>query len=231
MQHDSGDLAAAIATLETVVRRGIADQSVMVVLAGYLMEAGQAGHGVELLEAVVADHPDYVEALNVLGVASARLGRHAQAQVAWRRVIALDPTSASAYENLGVDALGQGDYSGAAASAYENLGVDALGQGDYSGAVAHLSRALDIDPDLARAHNAIASTYLRMHRPDEAIAHWKRALEINPDLFEALYNLGTVLYDSGKKDEARLYLERFVREAPSARFGPDVARLRAMLSK
>src|SRR5262249_22330121 len=180
MQHDSGDLAGAIATLETVVKRGIADQSVMVVLAGYLMEAGQAARAADLLEAIVADHPDYAEAFNVLGVASARLGRHRQAQAAWGRVIELDPTSAVAYENLGVEALGSGDL----ASARDNL-----------------QRALALDPDLVRAHNAIASTYQRMGKTDEAIAQWKKALELNPGFLEALYNLGTVLYDSGRKDE------------------------------
>ena len=40
MQRDTGDLAGAVATLEDLVRRGIADQSTMVVLAGYLQEAG-----------------------------------------------------------------------------------------------------------------------------------------------------------------------------------------------
>lgn len=210
MQHDSGDLRSAIGTLEAVVRRGIADQSVLVVLAGYLMEAGLLERAANLLEAVVADHPDYAEAFNVLGVAASRLGRHARAQEAWRRVIDLDPTSATAYENLG---------------------VDALSQGDFSTALTQLTRALELDPSLARAHNALASAYLRTHRPDEAIAQWRMALEINPELLEALYNIGTVLYDSGRRDEARPYLERFVRDAPPARFGPDIARLRALLAK
>jgi arylsulfatase A-like enzyme/Flp pilus assembly protein TadD len=210
MQHDVGDIGTAIATLEALVKRGIADQSVMVVLAGYLMEAGQTGRAAELLEAIVADHPDDAEALNVLGVASSRLGRHARAQAAWRRVLDLDPT---------------------AATAYENLGVDALAQSDFTTALTQLTRALELDPNLARAHNALASAYLRTHRPDDAIAQWKMALEINPGLLEALYNIGTVLYDSGRKAEARPYLERFVRDAPPARFGPDIARLRALLAK
>src|SRR5206468_4231566 len=38
MQRQSGDLRGAIATLDDLARRGLADQSVMVVLAGYLMD-------------------------------------------------------------------------------------------------------------------------------------------------------------------------------------------------
>ena len=97
MQHDGGDLGSAIATLETLVKREGADQSVLVVLAGYLMEAGRLPQSAGLLEAVVADHPDYAEAFNVLGVSLSRMGQHARAQTAWRRVIELDPTSATAY--------------------------------------------------------------------------------------------------------------------------------------
>ena len=105
------------------------------------MEAGRLPQSAALLEAVVADHADYAEAFNVLGVAFSRMGQHARAQAAFRRVIELDPTSATAYENLG---------------------VDALAQGDLPGALDQLTHALALDPRLARAHNAVASTYQRM---------------------------------------------------------------------
>ena len=62
MQRDTGDLPGAIATLEDVVRHGNADQSVMVVLAGYLQELGALDRSAALLEAVVAPHPDYADA-------------------------------------------------------------------------------------------------------------------------------------------------------------------------
>ena len=100
MQRDAGDLRGAIATLEDVARRG-ADQSVMVVLAGYLQEAGALDRSIAVLEAILAAHPDYADAYNSLGVAYSRLGRHGEARAAFERVLQLDPTSATAYENLG----------------------------------------------------------------------------------------------------------------------------------
>ena len=57
-------------------RRGIADQSVMVVLAGYLQESGDSARAVQVLEAVIAAHPDYAEAYNSLGVIEGHRGRH-----------------------------------------------------------------------------------------------------------------------------------------------------------
>jgi arylsulfatase A-like enzyme/Tfp pilus assembly protein PilF len=210
MQRDAGDLAGAISTLEQIVRRGIADQSVMVVLGGYLQEAGALPQAAALLEAVVAAHADYADAHNSLGVVYSRLGRHDRAQAAFRKVLEMDPTSATAYENLGVDA---------AASA------------NLAAAQDHLARALDLDPNLAPAHNALAAVFLRQGRRQEALEHWRRAIEIDPRGYDALYNLGTVLYAADRRTDARPYLERFVAEAPPARYRQDIARIRQMLSR
>jgi arylsulfatase A-like enzyme/Tfp pilus assembly protein PilF len=210
MQHDTGDLPGAIAALEDVVRRGVADQSVMVVLAGYLLEAGALERSAGLLEAVIAAHPDYADAYNSLGVVYSRLGRHDAAHAALRRVLELDPTSATAFENLGVDELARGDLDAAAAD---------------------LTRAADLDPALAGAHNALGAVSMRRGQPEEALGHWRRAVDLNPRLYDALYNLGVVLHDAGRRDEARPYLERFVRDAPPARYAGDIARVRVWLSR
>jgi len=210
MQRDAGDLPGAIATLEDVVRRGIADQSVMVVLAGYLQEAGALDKAGGILEAVIASHPDYVDAYNSLGVVYSRQGRHAQARAAFMKVLDLDPTSATAHENLAVDALAAGDLAAAAGE---------------------LQRAIDLDPRLAGAHNVLAAVYLRQKRSDDALAEWRRALELDPRMYDALYNLGTVLYSSGRREEARPYLQRFAGEAPPARYARDIVHVREMLGR
>ena len=126
-------------------------------------------------------------------------------------MLELDPTSAKAYENLGVDELGAGDLAAA---------VDRPAAAPSS-----------LDPRLAGAHNALAAVYLRQGRTAEAIAEWKTAVQLDPRLFDALYNLGTVLYNAGRRDEARPYLERFVDEAPRGRYAADIAKLTPLLSR
>ena len=115
------------------------------------------------------------------------------------------------------------------ATTYENLGIDEIGAGELDAAVQDLTRALTLDAGLARAHNALAAAELRRGRQEDAIAAWKTAVRIDPRLFDALYNLATVLYKAGRRDEARPYLERFVSEAPPARYGPDIAKLEQLL--
>jgi choline-sulfatase len=210
MQRDAGDLGGAIATLEDVVRRGIADQSVMVVLAGYLQEGNALDRAAGILEAVIASHPDYVDAYNSLGVVYSRQGRHAQARAAFMKVLDIDPTSATAHENLGVDAVAAGDLATAATE---------------------LQRAIDLDPRLAAAHNVLAAVYLRQKRPDDALEEWRRALELDPRMYDALYNLGTVLYSAGKREEARPYLQRFAADAPPARYARDIVHVKELLAR
>jgi arylsulfatase A-like enzyme/Flp pilus assembly protein TadD len=209
MYHDSGDLPAAISTLEAVIRRGTADQSVMTVLAGYLLEANALPQAAGLLEAVTSFHPDYPDAFNTLGVVYSRMGRHDKARDVFARVLELDPKSGSAFENRG---------------------IDKAMSGDLDGALADLRRAVELAPDLAGAHNTLAALLRRRGATAEAVEHWRRALELNPRLYDALYNLGMVLYDSGRRDEARPLLQRFVSEAPPARYGADIERIRRMLA-
>src|SRR4029077_17637374 len=88
MQRQTGDLRGAIATLEDIVKRGIADHRVMIVLAGYLTEAGDADKAAKVLEAVIAAHPDSFDAFNSLGVVMVRQGRHDRARDAFAKAIA-----------------------------------------------------------------------------------------------------------------------------------------------
>ena len=124
-------------------------------------------------------------------------------------MLELDPTSAKAYENLGADEFAAGEF-------------DAAGR--------DLISALTLDPGLAGAHNALAAVAMRQGRTAVALEQWQQAVRLKPRLFDALYNLGTTLYDAGRRDEARPYLERFVQDAPPARYAADIARLRSLLA-
>src|SRR5262249_50936106 len=147
MQRETGDLRGAIATVEDLARRGLADQNVMIVLAGYLQQAGDSGRAIQVLDAVVAAHPDAAEAYNSLGVIYTRLGQHDRARAALRKVLELDPTSATAYENLAADEL----------SARE-----------IEPAIGDLTRALDLDPHLYDALYNLALALEAVGRHAEA---------------------------------------------------------------
>jgi tetratricopeptide (TPR) repeat protein len=66
-------------------------------------------------------------------------------------------------------------------------------------AAAEYERAIEIEPDFAEAHNALA---LILDSRDEAIKEIEKAIEIQPDYAEALSNLGSFHLSQGKVDEA-----------------------------
>lgn len=84
-----------------------------------------------------------------------------------------------------------------------DLGVQQQSKGDCRGALVEYQNAIELDPNLELAHNALG---LLLHycfgKKDEAIVHYKRALEINPKFSEATVNLGTVYLDLANYDEA-----------------------------
>jgi tetratricopeptide (TPR) repeat protein len=64
----------------------------------------------------------------------------------------------------------------------------------------------------------------------EAVERWKRAVALNPEDYQTLFNLGSVLWNAGRREEARPFLEAYLRQAPAALEARDVARVRALLA-
>jgi tetratricopeptide (TPR) repeat protein len=111
---------------------------------------------------------------------------------AYRRVVAIDPTYAAAWNNLGLLLHRVGQYREARA-AYEaalkqdprccesayNLGSLDEDEGRIEDAVGHYRRALDLSPDYADAHFNLAAALARAGRPGDAVTHWQRYLELD----------------------------------------------------
>ncbi len=205
--HQLGRTQEAIRLLEEAVSKGVTDLSLLALLGSYLIEVSDLSRALPLLEGLAADHPDFAEAHNYLGVAYARMGRGDEAERKFTRVLELDPSSASA-EN--------------------NLGSLALARGDDPSAIRHLERALELDPGSASASNGLGVARARSGDLDGAIAAWRRAVELSPSQFDAMLNLARALEARSRKEAISL-LERFVREAPEARYREDIQLARALL--
>jgi tetratricopeptide (TPR) repeat protein len=117
-----------------------------------------------------------------------------EAIAAYRRVVAIDPTYAAAWNNLGLLLHRIGQY-GEARAAYEtalkqdprccesayNLGSLDEDEGRIEAAVGHYRRALDLSPDYADAHFNLAAALARAGRPGDAVQHWERYLELDAE--------------------------------------------------
>jgi tetratricopeptide (TPR) repeat protein len=92
--------------------------------------------------------------------------------------------------------------------------------------------------------NALGMALATAGRPREALDVLERARRAHPTNTQVLvnvgtvclmnddqtlYNLGSYLWQSGRRDEARPYLEAYLRQAPPAPEARDIARVRKLL--
>jgi Tfp pilus assembly protein PilF len=110
-----------------------------------------------------------------------------------------------------------------------NAGTVHLMAGDRGRARQALEAALALDDGVARAHNGLGVIAAAEGRWSEAIERWRRAAALDPRDYQTLFNLGSTLLKEGRREEARPYLEAYLRTAPVALEGRDRERVRAWL--
>ena len=208
MLQQSEDPTAAIDMLRRAVQRGAANEAMKVRLGLLLSETGQAREALEVLRPFASGRDPDV--LNAYGIALADGGDLRGARDQFERVLSIDHTNATAYQNLGVVALRGGDVTAARAS---------------------LSRALELNDRLPTALNLMGVLEMKSGHPDAAIDWWRKAVKADPRLYDSMYNLAIVASRTGKNDIAREALHQFIDKAPPQRYADDIATARALLGQ
>ncbi len=85
------------------------------------------------------------------------------------------------------------------------LGIAYMGDNKPDLAMRALRKALQKDPDLVLAHNAIAVLYERLGEFDKADRHFRRALDLDPKNSNAQNNYGAFLCRRGRIKEAEAH--------------------------
>jgi tetratricopeptide (TPR) repeat protein len=80
--------------------------------------------------------------------------------------------------------------------------MDLLGKGDKASALTKWEKALELDPDDARANNGMGIALGLLGRSEEAIRYFQKATQIDGSFFEAYYNLGVLLSRENRFNEA-----------------------------
>lgn len=150
--------------------------------AGRLHESqNRLARAAEQYRLAVALKPDFVEALNRLGIVLDRLGRFKEADKAFRNAIAAAPDQAYLYNNLAFSYIMQLNWQEAEIA---------------------LTKALELKPDFTRARVNLAMALAQQERFDEALTQFQTVLLAE----DAYYNMG-LMYQSKRRlvDAARSF--------------------------
>jgi tetratricopeptide (TPR) repeat protein len=132
------------------------------------------------------------------------------AETCYRMVVARNPNSWTAHQNIGGELLIRGQFDDAAAEfrkvlelepnyaqagkrAYFGLGTVCVRKGQQDEALKLFEAVLKLDPTYGPAHNGIASALHRQGRLAEAIAEYERAIHLRPESAGILSNLAWML--------------------------------------
>lgn len=160
-----------------------------------LAKPDQQPNAIEELQIALQLKPDYLEALNNLGVAFTHAGRLPEAFDAFHKALALKP-----------------DYL----DALNNLGMAFMRSGNFPEAVEQLQTAVRVRPNYVDTHNTLGIALYRSGKNSEAIEQFRLALELNPNQVHAHSNLGLLLASMGDVEGAIPHLEAAVRLLPDS---------------
>jgi arylsulfatase A-like enzyme/Flp pilus assembly protein TadD len=206
MLHTAEQPEAGIATLREAIARGHATDGMKMRLGLMLSESGHAREAVDVLAPYSSSND--VDLLNAYGIALSDLGRHSDAVRQFQRVLEIDATNATAYQNLG---------------------IVTLRSGDATTSQQYLAKSLQLDPTLPLALNTLGVIYAQSGRDGEAIEVWRKAIDIDPKLYDAMFNLGVIAGRNQRWGIAHAALTRFIDTAPPSRYAKDLAAAKSML--
>jgi len=191
----AGDLRAALTQLAAAVAAAPDAAEPRRLLAVALCADDRCDDAVEHLQHAVRLDPTDERARLALGRTLAATGRFEMAERAIRDTLAAIPLSAQSYFELGhlYDSKGRNGEAAeafvAAAATRPVLGEERVHEltararvaaTDFDGAVQAFARRVEVSPNYAPAHRALAETLLQLGRDDEALAELTAAALIEP---------------------------------------------------
>jgi tetratricopeptide (TPR) repeat protein len=192
----------------------------------------------EAYRSVLADEPDNVNALQLLGLVCLNTDRRAEAEDRLSRALELCPHVAELHHNRGLCRLAQERLAEAETDfcaairikpaypeAFNNLGLVARKLGRFGDAEAAFIRAIRLRPDFAIAFTNLAAAVRAQGRAEAAEACCRRALELDPESFQTEAQLGLALQDLSRFDEAEASFRRSLALQPLAETWISLGRL------
>ena len=176
----------------------------------------------------MAGHSPILDAQLRRAVELHRARRLAEAETAYRDILAFHPGLAEVHLNCALAQCGLGKYCDAEGSlrravsaqpglakAHAHLGDVLCFQKRYGDAVACYGRALELRPDYAEVHNNLGDALTLLDETEKAASCYRQAIKCRPQFPQAHNNLGLALLRLGRADEAVAAFQNAIAAAPN----------------
>jgi len=235
-----GETAEALRVLEHAMRIAPTDAAVLANRANALLDDGRLPEAIDGYRLALANDPRHPQLGANLARALRRSGRLIEAVEAYRTLLDHHPGLGEGWTELAntLQVLGQAAAAIAAARRGRELRPQdprawvvegrAFAEGrDFGGALASFDAALARDPRSVEAHVERAACLRAMWRHVEAEASSRNAVRLAPGSAEALLGVGYACMHQGRADDALVFCEQRLADAPSDK---EAHHLRSILS-
>lgn len=176
----------------------------------------------DVVQMLMRDFPDSVDAKVLLSRVQYRHGNVAEAQKLWERVLQQDPNRADVHQTMGSFAMGKGQYEQAIAHYRKALAIEPqtpglradiarglMGLGQHEEAIRELQQDIKLSPNPSFSYFLLGQEYLQLNEYDKAKESYKQAIALQPTLTNAYYGLFTVCTRLKLRDKAKEHLATF----------------------
>ncbi len=187
---------------------------VLVGIVGAYLAAGERDKAREVVQRATRDHPQAAGAWLAMGRVAEDTGDVPEAIRAYERALAAGSTRSDLKARLGNLCLRAGDSAAArryfsdvvadpdtSPATLYNYAVSLIREQKFNLAIGPLRRAVKVDPGMAPAWSALASSLRQLEQYAEAAEAYRQAIALVPDA-KLNYNLGYCLNRVARRDEA-----------------------------
>jgi predicted O-linked N-acetylglucosamine transferase (SPINDLY family) len=227
--HQAGDLDAALAAYETLIKEQPAYPPLNYFMAMLLRARGNRARSRDLLKRALQASPAYADARVALGNLELDSGEHAAAREAFEAVVASRADRADAWTGLGLARQAAGDLAGAIEAfrqAVARSPADSPGHFNLAVALQKARRfdearesyrtSLAIDPRSAPTLHNYGLLLGELGQAELARGSWRAALDADPAFEPAYWQLRHALHAAGRIDEWLVNFEAFLHHCPAS---------------
>lgn len=225
--HKAGRLNEAEQLYRALIEAQPQNADAIQMLGMLMLQKGDAGAGLNLLEQAAVLAPESPDILCNLGTALRATGRTAEAGAVFQRALYASPGHPIALHGLGAARIFQGDLAGARTALEAaidaaperiepqiDLGNTLLQLGEAEAALTRFDGIISKNPDSGAAHLNRAGALIGLDRAEDAHEALETALEKEPGNPQILVRMGAALRGRGDHDAALRHFDTAVAKHP-----------------